>query len=101
MASVRTRLLVPALAGILALGAVPGAAQDAETRVAVALSDAGCQPSTITVPAGPVVFEITNAGGEVGEFEILQGDFVVDEVENLVPQFQSNLVTRLDSGEYQ
>jgi iron uptake system component EfeO len=72
-----------------------------ESRVAVALSDAGCQPSTLEVPAGPVVFEITNAGGEVAEFEILQGDFVVDEVENLVPAFQSNLVTRLDSGQYQ
>jgi iron uptake system component EfeO len=101
MVMARPRLLAPALAGLLALGVAPATAQDVETRVAVALSDAGCQPSTLEVPAGPVVFEITNAGGDVAEFEILQGDFVVDEVENLVPLFQSNLVTRLDSGEYQ
>ena len=67
----------------------------------VTLSESGCEPSSLEVPAGPVVFEITNLGGDVGEFEILRGDFVIDEVENIVPGFQSNLVSRLDSGDYQ
>ncbi len=79
----------------------PTLAQDAGTRVALTISESGCEPSSVTVPAGPVVFEVTNLGGDVGEFEILAGDFVIDEVENIVPTFQSNLVSRLDGGEYQ
>lgn len=101
MTIARPRLLVPALVGLLAAGALPALAQDAETRVAVTISESGCEPSAITVPAGPVVFEITNFGGDVGELEILRDAFVIDEVENIVPTFQNNLVSRLDGGEYQ
>ncbi|MFN8519267.1 MAG: iron uptake system protein EfeO [Chloroflexota bacterium] len=100
MVTARTRVLVPALAGLLVTGGAPTLAQDAETRVAVTISESGCEPSTLSVPAGPVVFEITNFGGGVGEFEILRDDFVIDEVENIVPTFQNNLVSRLDGGEY-
>ncbi|MBX3028760.1 MAG: iron uptake system protein EfeO [Chloroflexi bacterium] len=101
MAASRSRVLVaPTLAALLAMGALPASAQDAETRVAVTLTESGCEPSALTVPAGPVVFEITNMGGDIGELEILQGDFVIDEVENIVPTFQNNMVTRLDGGEY-
>lgn len=101
MVATRSRILfAPTLAALLVAGALPASAQDAETRVAVTLTESGCEPSAITVPAGPVVFEITNMGGDIGEFEILQGDFVIDEVENIVPTFQNNVVTRLDGGEY-
>ncbi len=106
MPAVRPRLAVPMLAllallALLAVGSVvPAQAQGPEARVQVALSETGCDPTTISVPAGPVVFEITNLGGDVGEFEILDGDFVVDEVENIVPGFQSDLATRLDGGRY-
>lgn len=101
MTAPRPRVLVPALVGLLAAGAMPALAQDAETRVAVTVSESGCEPSSLSVPAGPVVFEITNFGGNVGEFEILRDAFVVDEVENIVPTFQNNLVSRLDGGEYE
>jgi iron uptake system component EfeO len=101
MRTTRTRILGPALVGLLVTGAAPALAQDAETRVAVTISESGCEPSALSVPAGPVVFEITNFGGEVGEFEILRDDFVIDEVENIVPTFQNNLVSRLDGGEYE
>jgi iron uptake system component EfeO len=101
MLSVRPRLLIPTVAGLIAVAAAPSLAQDAETRVPVVISESGCEPSAIGVPAGPVVLEITNLGGDIGEFEILQGDFVIDEVENIVPTFQNNLVSRLDGGEYQ
>ena len=100
MSVVRARFLGPVVASVLVLGAAPALAQETETRVQVNLTESGCEPSAISVPAGPVTFEVVNLGGEVGEFEILQGDFVIDEVENIVPAFQSNLVTRLDGGEY-
>lgn len=99
MPAVRARALGPVLAGIVLLGA-PVTAQEAETRVQVTLTESGCEPSAISVPPGPVVFEVVNLGGDIGEFEILQGDFVVDEVENIVPTFQANLATRVDGGEY-
>ncbi len=97
------RAAVPLLVGAIIPISVasPAAAQDAEVRVAVTVSDSGCDPVALTAPAGVVVFEVTNAGGGVGEFEILDGDRVVDEVENIVPGFVFNLPTRLDGGEYQ
>ncbi len=100
MPAVSIRALAPVLAALLVGGTGPALAQDAETRVLVNLTEAGCEPAALSVPAGPVVFEITNLGGDIGEFEILKGDFVVDEVENMVPTFRNNLVTRLDGGEY-
>ncbi len=101
MSASRSRvLLAPTLAALLVAGATPALAQDAETRVSVTISESGCEPSSLSVPAGPVVFEITNLGGDIGEFEILQDTFVIDEVENIVPTFQNNMVTRLDGGEY-
>jgi iron uptake system component EfeO len=100
MPAARLRVLAPVLAALLVGGTVPGLAQDMGTQVQVNLSETGCDPSTISVPAGPVVLQLTNAGGDVAEFEILRGDFVVDEAENIVPGFQSDLMTRLDGGEY-
>ena len=100
MPAVRPRVLASLLAAVLIGGTAPGLAQDTGTQVQVNLSETGCDPSTITVPAGPIVLQLTNLGGDVGEFEILKGDFVVDEAENIVPGFRSDLVTRLDSGEY-
>ena len=88
-----------ALAACIIL-AGPVLAQD-ETRVPVVVDDTGCEPTAIEVPSGVVVFEVTNAGGDIGEFEILSGDRVVDEVENIVPGFVVNMVTRLDGGSYE
>ena len=63
------------------------------------ISDAGCSPSAITVPSGPVGFAVTNAGTDTGEFEItVANQRVVDEVENIVPGFVVNMTTRLDGG---
>jgi iron uptake system component EfeO len=71
-------------------------------RVAVAVSESGCNPAAITVPSGPVTFVVTNAGSETGEFEIvLASTKVIDEVENIVPGFVVNMTTRLDGGTYE
>jgi iron uptake system component EfeO len=100
MLASRRRAMVPALVALLMVTSTPTIAQETENRVRVNLSEAGCDPAAISVPAGPVVLELTNQGGDVAEFEILRGDFVVDEAENIVPGFQDDLVTRLDGGEY-
>lgn len=58
-------------------------------------------PSTISVPAGEVTFQVTNTGTEEHEFEIFKGDTVVDEIEGLVPGLTLDLTVTLEPGEYQ
>src|SRR4029078_13024251 len=77
----------------------PGAAGDA--RVPVTVTEAGVAPATLQATAGRVVFEVTNGGPELGEFEILNGTTVVDEVENIVPGFCVTLASHLDGGSYE
>ncbi len=79
----------------------PAAPAAGEARIPVTLAADGCQPSSITATAGRIVFEVTNGGPDVGEFEVLSGTRVVDEVENIVPGFVVNFATRLDGGDYE
>jgi uncharacterized cupredoxin-like copper-binding protein len=57
-------------------------------------------PSTLSVPAGEVTFQVHNAGTQEHEFEIFQGDTVKDEVEGLVPGLTKTLTVPLEPGEY-
>ena len=51
---------------------------------AVSITNQGCQPATLKVPAGDVTFKVTNDGADqVTEYEILDGDHILGEVENL------------------
>ena len=91
-------LIVPLLA---ACGSAPGGSSAGPgARIPVTVNDQGCSPSSIEAAAGRIVFEVTNAGSDVGEFEVLSGTRVVDEVENIVPGFVINFATRLDGGSY-
>ena len=90
------------VAALVAACAGPGASKDTSgARLSVTVNDKGCQPTTLSATAGRVVFEVTNAGAEFGEFEILTGSRVIDEVENIVPGFVVNLASRLDGGTYE
>jgi iron uptake system component EfeO len=57
-------------------------------------------PSTLTVPAGSVTFSVKNAGTEEHEFEIFEGETVVDEIEGLVPGLTKDLTVTLEAGAY-
>jgi iron uptake system component EfeO len=57
-------------------------------------------PSTLSVPAGEVTFKVTNRGTQEHEFEIFQGETVLDEVEGLVPGLTKDLTVTLQPGEY-
>lgn len=94
------RAAAPALL-LLVVAASPVVAQDPDPHIAVTVAPEGCDPIALTVPAGAFVLEITNAGGDVGEFEVLDGDRVVDEAENLLPGFTQDIAMRMDGGEYQ
>ena len=98
----RTAGAASAFAGIAALGG-PGlaAAQDASQSVAVTITDKGCEPNTLSVPAGKTTFRIKNQSRRAVEWEILDGVMVVEERENIVPGFVQSLTATLKAGQYQ
>jgi iron uptake system component EfeO len=65
------------------------------------LTDAGCVPNTAKAPAGPIVFEVENAGtSKVSEFEVLDGETILGEKENLADGLSSSFSLTLKRGEY-
>ena len=98
----RSRFAVGGLLAI-ALAACSGApAGSGGASIAVSVSDAGCDPKTVTADAGQVLFVVTNTGTDPAEFEIIGADQkVIDEAENIFPGFVVNLKSRLDGGTYE
>jgi len=100
----RIWIVVAGLAGLAALGAGCGSSEDAPAgakKLAFELTDQGCVPSSASAPAGPVVFEVENTGtAKVTEFEILDGDEIVGEKENLTEGLTGEFNLDLDPGKY-
>jgi iron uptake system component EfeO len=106
MQLIPTRItLIAAGIGLLAgLGAGCGSSEDAPAgakRMSFTLTDAGCEPNQAKAPAGPIVFEVENAGtSKVSEFEVLDGDTILGEVENLSDGLSGTFSLTLEQGEY-
>ena len=79
--------------------AVPALADN--EPVAVTVTDKGCEPNALAVPAGRTLFRIRNASKRAIEWEILQGTMVVEERENIIPGFVQNLTATLEAGDYE
>jgi iron uptake system component EfeO len=94
----RTAFVMPLLVGV-----APGfvAAQDASQPVSVVITDKGCEPNILSVPAGKTTFRIKNQSRRAVEWEILDGVMVVEERENIVPGFVQSLTANLKAGQYQ
>ncbi len=90
------------LAAIAATGCgSSGEAPAGAKRMSFAITDAGCEPNTAKAPAGPIVFEVENTGtSKVSEFEVLDGDTIVGEVENLSDGLSRSFSLTLERGEY-
>jgi len=70
-------------------------------KMAFKLTDAGCEPHDAKAPAGPIVFEIENAGtSKVTEMEILDGEKVLGEEENITDGLSGSFTATLGAGEY-
>ena len=78
-----------------------GASAAAKTaKVKVDINDDGC-PAKLTIKAGPTNFKVTNSGsGDVSEFEILSGDSIIGEVENVAPGLNKEFSLTLKAGTY-
>jgi iron uptake system component EfeO len=94
-----------AAAVLLALAlAACGSGEDAPAggkTMSFKLTDAGCEPHDAKAPAGPITFEVENAGtSAVSEFEVLEGDSILGEKENLSEGLSGTFTLSLDAGRY-
>jgi iron uptake system component EfeO len=88
---------ITSVAFAMALGAAAGAKSNS---VKVDINDGGC-PARLKIKAGPTTFKVTNSGsGDVSEFEILSGDHIIGEVENVAPGLNKEFSLTLKPGTY-
>jgi iron uptake system component EfeO len=92
-------LCLPAIVSGEALGQAT-AAPIAPGPILVTLTDAGCHPMKLDVPAGKTTFNIKNNSKRSVEWEILKDVLVVEERENILPGFAQTLTATLDAGDY-
>jgi iron uptake system component EfeO len=102
MQSATTAVILVLIAGILL--AACGNSDDAPAgtkKVAVKLTDAGCEPATLKIDAGPTTFVVTNGGtSRVSEFEILDGAKIIGERENIAAGLSDDFTLTLQPGSY-
>jgi iron uptake system component EfeO len=93
-------LLGAALSSAVLVAGAAGAASAKTAEVKVEINDDGC-PAKLTIKAGPTNFKVSNTGsGDVSEFEILSGDRIVGEVENVAPGLNKEFSLTLKAGNY-
>jgi iron uptake system component EfeO len=97
-------MLIAAGFSLVALTAGCGSSDDppkGAKEISFELTDAGCMPNTAKAPAGPITFEVENAGtSNVTEFEILDGETILGEAENLSDGLSGSFSLTLEKGKY-
>jgi iron uptake system component EfeO len=69
--------------------------------VKVTLTNSGCKPNSASQAAGPMTFEVTNSNAtKPTEVELLRGDVIMGEKENLTPGLSGSFSLNLPSGTY-
>jgi iron uptake system component EfeO len=95
-------------AGLLAVFAVACGSSDDSTSASSAgaktlsfeLTDAGCSPQDAKAPAGPINFDVTGGSASVTELEVLDGETILGEKENLTEGLTGSFSLTLEEGEY-
>lgn len=97
-------VLTVAVAGLLAVLATACGSSDAgagAVAMSIKLTDAGCNPHNAKAPAGPINFEVENDGSaSVTEMEVLDGETILGEKENLSEGLTGSFSLTLEEGEY-
>jgi FTR1 family protein len=90
------------LVGTLAGGSGRAVADGAQRRtVSVGISDAGCEPATLTLASGPATFTVTNRGSaKVTEYEVVAGDRALAQAENVTSGLTRSFSLTLQPGRY-
>src|SRR6185436_11458564 len=97
--------LIAAVFGFAALAAGCGSSSEEvpadAKKLSFELTDAGCVPHSASAPAGSILFEVENAGtAAVTEFEVMEGDTVLGEKENLTDGLSGSFSLNLEAGKY-
>ena len=64
------------------------------------ITDAGCDPHNAKAKAGPIDFEIESESSKVTELEVLDGETILGEKENLTEGLGGSFSLTLEEGEY-
>ncbi len=103
------------LTGALTLVALAGCGSDSSGRttssssgatagtraVDVVITGEGCAPALGSYPSGPLTFKVSNKNATgVTEIELLSGERILAEKENLAPGFSGSFALQLGAGEY-
>jgi iron uptake system component EfeO len=104
-APVRALIAAAGFALVALLVAACGSGDDAPAgakQLTFKLTDAGCEPTKATAPAGPIDFKVENGGtSKYNELEVLDGETLLGERENIVEGGGSGSFSlTLEEGEY-
>jgi iron uptake system component EfeO len=70
-------------------------------KLSFELTDEGCLPHAVSAPAGPITFEAENTGSsKVTEIEVMEGEEILGEKENLSEGLSGSFSLTLDAGKY-
>jgi iron uptake system component EfeO len=108
------RVPVRALLAAMALGLVAlfvaacGSSDDStssssadSTQLTFKLTDDGCDPVKASAPAGPIDFTVENGGtSKYTELEVLDGETILGERENIIEGTSGSFSLTLEEGEY-
>jgi iron uptake system component EfeO len=90
--------------GLLAVAlAACGSSEDAAPgakKLSFKITDAGCEPHDAEAPAGPITIEGEGASSKVTEIEVLDGETILGEKENLTEGLAGSFSLTLEEGEY-
>ncbi len=64
------------------------------------ITDAGCDPHNAKAKAGPIDFQVESESSKVTELEVLDGETILGEKENLTEGLNGSFSLTLEEGEY-
>ena len=64
------------------------------------LTDEGCSPHDAAAPAGPINFKVKGESAGVTELEVLDGETLLGERENITDGLSGSFALTLEEGEY-
>jgi iron uptake system component EfeO len=95
--------LCVSIGAALALSACGSSSDDVPSgakSLSFKLTDAGCDPHDAEAPAGPINFEVEGGSSKVTELEVLDGETILGEKENLTDGLSGSFALTLEEGEY-